>query len=657
MLGLRKTARPPTARPPYHPEADHGMESEQAMSDRGMDTATNRAGEQRSGGGVSLHVLPSTEQTGPIRRSRAGRYRAIVLGVIQLLIIAHVIKWLITGVTTTPVEPSEAIAFSEQGVINAGLIMFLIAMASTVLLGRWFCGWACHVVLLQDGCSWLLKRMGLRPKPFRSRLLIFVPLLLALYMFIWPMVYRWGVLPIDGRLEQSLGADHALIEGYREGFAFLGVQVPRPDIPEWRLQSELVREDFWRTFPGVAVAIPFLFICGFATVYFLGAKGFCTYGCPYGGFFAPLDEYAPARIRVNNDCDHSGHCTAVCSSNVRVHEEVATYGMVVDPGCMKCMDCVSVCPNNALSFGWGTPAVLKDKAAQQRAAAPKKVTRRRPPRIRKRYDLTWPEELGCAAVFLGTFVATRGLYGVIPLLMAVGIAGCATFVLWKAWRLVTSPNVSFHRSRLKYHGRWRRAGVVYAGLSGLLLVLLLHSLAVRLVERTATYYDGKVAVGPAAVFSPEPIRDEAVLDAAGTALGLYRLASIPAYGGMGLMSTWQSELDMRMAWLHAVRDEWSAAETALERVVDREDWPRAAGLELARVRLLGGDAASAVAALEEVRGRYPDSAEVYRLLATAHLVAGDLDAAAAAVEAGLEVAPEDRVLRGQRQQIETFRSR
>ena len=28
-------------------------------------------------------------------------------------------------------------------------------------------------------------------------------------------------------------------------------------------------------------------------------------------------------------------------------------GMVVDPGCMKCMDCVSVCPNDALYFGFG----------------------------------------------------------------------------------------------------------------------------------------------------------------------------------------------------------------------------------------------------------------------------------------------------------------
>src|SRR4030095_9260277 len=108
--------------------------------------------------------------------------------------------------------------------------------------------------------------------------------------------------------------------------------------------------NFWETFPSVAVAIPFLFICGFMTVYFLGQKGFCTYACPYGGFFGLADKFSPGKIRVTDACNQCGHCTATCTSNVVVHAEVKQYGMVVDPGCMKCMDCVSVCPNDALYF-------------------------------------------------------------------------------------------------------------------------------------------------------------------------------------------------------------------------------------------------------------------------------------------------------------------
>ena len=127
------------------------------------------------------------------------------------------------------------------------------------------------------------------------------------------------------------------------------------------------------------------------TVYFLGAKGFCTYACPYGGFFGVADKLAPGRIRVTDACNECGHCTAVCTSNVIVHREVKEFGMVVDPGCMKCMDCVSVCPNDALYFGFGRPSI---------GISTKKVA--------KNFSLTWPEELGAAAVFFLSFMAVWG---------------------------------------------------------------------------------------------------------------------------------------------------------------------------------------------------------------------------------------------------------
>ena len=38
--------------------------------------------------------------------------------------------------------------------------------------------------------------------------------------------------------------------------------------------NHLVTTNFWETFPSVGVAIPFLFICGFVTVYFWGKKDF-----------------------------------------------------------------------------------------------------------------------------------------------------------------------------------------------------------------------------------------------------------------------------------------------------------------------------------------------------------------------------------------------
>ncbi|MGH9970280.1 MAG: 4Fe-4S binding protein, partial [Pyrinomonadaceae bacterium] len=383
---------------------------------------------------VQLPVLKNSPvQESGIRKSRTSRWRAAALIVLNLLMIAHIIQWRIMGTTISPIEPSETMSTLQQGAINAGFIFFALAILATLIFGRFVCGWGCHILALQDFCAWFLKKVGLVPKPFRSRLLVFVPLIGALYMFVWPTVSR--------ALSNPDGA---------------------PLIPEFT--NHLVTSNFWATFPTVAVAIPFLFICGFMTVYFLGSKGFCTYACPYGGFFSLADKLAPGKIRVTDACNQCGHCTATCTSNVLVHAAVNQYGMVVDPGCMKCMDCISVCPNDALYFGFGKPTIAVPKS------------------IKKNYSLTWPEEIIGAVVFLGSFLAVRGVYQLVPFLMALGCAAVTTFLTLKTWKLIRAKDLSFYRFNLKSLGRIREAGWGFAAFAVVWIGLNAHSGWVRYHE-------------------------------------------------------------------------------------------------------------------------------------------------------------------------------
>ena len=231
-----------------------------------METMSNSGCEkkgERKTRSIELPVIRAgSPKTGESRTSRTSRWRAIALITLQLLMIFHFIQWWMMGTTVSPIEPSETMFTLQNGAINAGFIFFTLAILATLIFGRFVCGWGCHIVALQEFCAWLLKKAGLVPKPFRSRVLVYVPLAAALYMFVWPTVSRYLSKPAN-----------------------------EPLIPQFT--NHLITTEFWATFPPLAVAIPFLFVCGFVTVYFLGSKGFCTYACPYGGFFSLADKVSP----------------------------------------------------------------------------------------------------------------------------------------------------------------------------------------------------------------------------------------------------------------------------------------------------------------------------------------------------------------------------
>ena len=161
-----------------------------------------------------------------------------------------------------------------------------------------------------------------------------------------------------------------------------------------------------------------------------------------------------------------------------MHAEVKQYGMVVDPGCMKCMDCVSVCPNDALYFGFGKPTILVPKSNA----------------IKRSYSLTWPEEIVGALVFLGSFLAVRGVYALIPFLMALGWATVTTFLTLKMLRLLRAKELSFYRFNLKSSGKLRKAGWAFAAFACAWIGLNAHTGWVRYHEFQGNYAFQKVQV-------------------------------------------------------------------------------------------------------------------------------------------------------------------
>lgn len=559
----------------------------------------------------------------PQIKSRLRRWRGLSLVLVYVLMGAHVAHWLLAGRTLGPVVFSESMYALEIGRVNPGFVFFSVTLVATLLAGRFLCGWACHMAGLQELCGWILTKLGVRPRQFRVRLLGYVPLGLALYMFVWPTFKREALLP-------------ALARAWPEA---LGWFKPVAEFPGFK--SALITDNLWSPLPGLAVCIVFLLISGFATVAFLGARGLCRYGCPYGGFLRYAEQVAPARIVVNRlACDGCGRCTAACTSGVRVLDEIRAYGMVVDPHCVRSLDCVSVCPTNALSFRITRPAIFKDSHGF--------------PKPTPHYDTTWGEEFLVIGTFLTTLLVTRGLYGRISLLMAVSVAACVAFVAWKSWHVLRRADVRHFGLQLKRGGRLRPAGFGFLGLGALLLGLVAHSAVIRGVLARAEQLDSQITVSADAVFSGDPNAVPAETRVlAGRSLGLYRLGSSFTRGGVGLADT--PETDVREAWLALVMGDAAGAETALRRAVGT---PRMANdpihrvlgsrvptdslaVDLARVLFMQGKSGEAAEYLNAVLALNPTFYQSLDALSAMHAESGNMEEARKVYTRALGSVPAD----------------
>jgi tetratricopeptide (TPR) repeat protein/ferredoxin len=482
----------------------------------------------------------------------------------------------------------------ELGRLNAGFVFFVVALASTLIFGRFFCGWGCHLVALQDLCAWVMKKAGIRPQPFRSRLLLWVPVLLAFYMFFWPLLRRL----FDRAAEPFPG-----------------------------FSNHLVTSEFWATFPGPLFATLTLLTCGFAAVYFLGAKGFCSYGCPYGALFVVADRFSPGRIVVNDACEQCGHCTASCSSNVRVHEEVKRYGMVVDPGCMKCTDCVSICPANALSFGFSRPSVLRRRPA----AAPRE----------RLYSLSFGEELLVLAVGVVSTLAFRALYDGPPLLMAVGLGGITAFVALKLWHLLRRATVRIQNLNLKLGGALQSSGWLFGCLTLFWLAFVAHSGFVQWHRLWGRHHLERTEASRLDVLTGRfAQRDYSDRHREAAERSLHHFSIADRWGLLDV-----AEVKLGSAWGHLLRGDAVAGESDIRAAIDLDTGNPQLHQNIVDLLLAQGRFPEAIEAVRRKLDTVEPEAGDHFLLAGLLVQSGQPEAAVAEYRACAELAPQSAEVR------------
>ena len=183
------------------------------------------------------------------RTAPYARWRVATLVGVHVLFIAHFVHWKLKGRTLAPLEFNEVLYTIHQGIVTAGFLLMAVVMVGTLIFGRFFCSWGCHILALQDAAGWIMDKLRIKRQPIRSRTLIWVPMAVMFYLFIWPQIMQlW------------------------HGVEQQAVHVVEAGGSRW---SSFTTEDMWRNLPPPGVAVLTFFVCGFVIVYLLGSRGFC----------------------------------------------------------------------------------------------------------------------------------------------------------------------------------------------------------------------------------------------------------------------------------------------------------------------------------------------------------------------------------------------
>lgn len=211
----------------------------------------------------------------------------------------------------------------------AALVMFVAALAVSLLAKKGFCGWICPVGTLSQ-YFWMAGRkvfgrnFGMAAYADTAlRSLKYI--LMALFLLLIGVAMQPNMMVLFFMTDYYVTADVRTMNVFTE----------MTTLTFWVLLSLGVLSLLYRNF-------------------------WCRYLCPYGALLGILSRFGPMKITRNGEkCVHCGSCTRACPSLI----EVERKEVVNSPECFGCLTCVSSCPTpGALDVslkGWKNRRALK----------------------------------------------------------------------------------------------------------------------------------------------------------------------------------------------------------------------------------------------------------------------------------------------------------
>jgi polyferredoxin len=236
----------------------------------------------------------------------------------------------------------------------------LVVLVSTVLLGRFFCGWVCPLGTLLDYFHFLVRpiarrakvqgveitansgRIKIAGKAAKYSLLIGV---LAAALLAFPLVGLVDPFSLLMRA-MTLWGDPMLYRGANASLGWLGNHGGSETVDAFIRQHLL-------PFRAMAFYLAWLSAAILAAIFALelfARRFWCRYLCPLGGMLGLVGRQSMLKRLPGGVCKSCSHCAAICRMDA-----LDAAGGFSPENCTLCMDCVDFCPKGIARFGLKQP--------------------------------------------------------------------------------------------------------------------------------------------------------------------------------------------------------------------------------------------------------------------------------------------------------------
>jgi len=214
-------------------------------------------------------------------------------------------------------SPMLILSSASAGVIGASALVFAAFFASSLFLGRAYCGWLCPAGGGMEACSFInSKPVGTKVNIIKY-LLFFPWIAFVLFLF----VKAGGIASIDFFHDMPYG-----------------ISLDEP----WK----------YLIYAGILALV-------FGTSLLFGRRFFCHGFCWMAPFMVigrklrNLFDWPSLLLRPDPAaCTGCGTCVSKCPMSLPVTDHVKSRRME-DSECILCGECVAACPNKAVRFGFG----------------------------------------------------------------------------------------------------------------------------------------------------------------------------------------------------------------------------------------------------------------------------------------------------------------